>query len=136
MLRVLRPASVSGRSFAYRARAARLLRLQFLRAAGFAVMLDLGLRDVLVLGADHPENRSRGVLATRHRAELPRRLLPSYSAERERHGLRRSAAAYAVAAAKRAVDCGAGPLDGLALDQRRELRGELVDERLNVHCRR
>ena len=50
--------------------------LSFLRAAGFPVLLDRRLRQVLVLRADHSENRSRAVAATRNRAKLNRTFAP------------------------------------------------------------
>src|SRR6185295_14458923 len=53
------------------------LRLSFaLRlATGLAVLLDLGLRQILVLAAHHPEDGRRTIRAARNRTELDRRLL-------------------------------------------------------------
>jgi hypothetical protein len=44
---------------------------RFGRLARLAVFFDLRLGDVLVLGADHPEDWSRGVLAAGDGAQLP-----------------------------------------------------------------
>ena len=52
------------------------LLLQLLCPASLAVLLDCRLRQVLVLGADHSENRSRAVAATRNRTELDRTFPP------------------------------------------------------------
>jgi hypothetical protein len=54
----------------------KVVRRALLGAALLAVLLDLGLGQVLVLGADHPEDRRRAVAAAGHRTELDGTLAP------------------------------------------------------------
>jgi hypothetical protein len=102
--------------------AVRILRggLQFLCTARLAVLLDLSLRDVLMVRTNHPEVGSRGVLAAGHGAELTGWLATRPAAERE-------APSAAMAATERGIERRACTLYHLALDDSTELTYEGLD---------
>src|SRR5450432_42627 len=114
-----------------------LLGFQLLRAAGFAVLLDLGLGEVLVLGADHPEDGRRRVLATGNGAELLGPLLPLLAADDGDCGAGGlwGPASAAGADAEGAFDGVARAVEGLALHQRAQFVGEVLDQGANCHGR-
>src|SRR5262245_1580491 len=97
---------------------------QLLRAPGFAVLLDLRLGKVLVVAADHPVNRRRGVLAARDRAKLAWRFLSQLRAD------------GSIASHKSAVHRGTSTGDDLLFDQRRETRGEIVNQGWEIQRRK
>src|SRR5450432_1151007 len=102
---------------------------ELLRLSGLAVLLDLRLGDVLVLGTYHPEDRRRRVFAARNGAKLLRGFLSRLLADRDRRDLRGAAG---TPDAESAFDRGAGSVEGLAFHERGQLVGEVLNEGSNV----
>src|SRR5581483_2761723 len=117
--------------------------LLLLCATGFAVLLDLGLGDVLVLRTNHSEDGGSRVLASGNRTQLLGSFaagLPSDAAdaadaadaERGHHLGRPAGGAFA---AERVLDRHARKVQRLTFHQGTELIGEIFDQSTDCHRR-
>ena len=101
------------------------LLLELLCAAGFAVLLDCRLRQILVLRADHSENRSGAVAATRNRTKLNRTFAPlandDAAANADRSRVRRARSSRFARAR-----------NDFRLDDRRQFVHELLNDFLKI----
>src|SRR5262249_38443605 len=107
-------------------RAALLLALlQLLGPARFAVLLDLRLGQILVLGADHAEHRRRPVCTTRNGAKLNR----PFTALSNDDAAPDADRAAPVERMQRSLTCAR---NDLRLDHRRQLVDELLHDFLKI----
>src|SRR3954452_15864265 len=105
--------------------------LLLLCATGFAVLLDLGLGDVLVLRTNHSENGGSRVLASGNRTELLRALTARLSSDagaaaaEAQSGQHLGWAAGGAFAAERVFHCHARAIERLTFHEGAELIGEI-----------